>query len=396
MKQNMTPLIVQAEGQAVRLEKVSLKNAAYDEQWLQNLCYRNPTILPIYEIEPSFGGIVPVCRELSTASGACDLIYVNESGFITIGECKLWRNPEARRHVVGQILDYAKDLSQWDYTKFEQQCLKARKGSEASLYSILAKDFPDLDEADFVDRVQRNLRKGRFLLLIIGDGIQENMESLAQYIQGQGALNFSLSLLEIPIFKHPVTSDLVITPRLIARTKDIERTLIHIVERLSPSSGVELDPPPVITTTVSHKVCYERLSAARGKAIAERLMQFLNDLEKDCGIVSKVGRGKRLSLNIKSPDDTYNFGSVQETGEVWFYGIVTKTEQLGDEQIGIKYLEDLAKIMQADVDRSTKQWSWGIKRGGRFIMIDDYLAFGTEWRDLICSTLQKIQNKEQG
>ena len=26
-------------------------------------------------------------------------------------ECKLWRNPEARREVVGQILDYAKVLT---------------------------------------------------------------------------------------------------------------------------------------------------------------------------------------------------------------------------------------------------------------------------------------------
>jgi len=34
---------------------------------------------------------------------------LNDSGF-TIGECKLWRNPEARRKAVGQVLDYAKDL----------------------------------------------------------------------------------------------------------------------------------------------------------------------------------------------------------------------------------------------------------------------------------------------
>ncbi len=30
-------------------------------------------------------------------------------------EAKLWRNPEARRKVIGQILDYAKELSRWNY-----------------------------------------------------------------------------------------------------------------------------------------------------------------------------------------------------------------------------------------------------------------------------------------
>jgi hypothetical protein len=107
MKQHTTPLLVRGKN-AARLERLSLHTGPYDESWLQNLCYDNPTLLPIDEIEPSFSGIVPICRKLQTDSGACDLIYLNENGFITIGECKLWRNPEARRQAVGQVLDYAR------------------------------------------------------------------------------------------------------------------------------------------------------------------------------------------------------------------------------------------------------------------------------------------------
>ena len=133
MKQHLTPLIVRAE-KATRLDRVSLHTGTYDENWIQTLCYENPTLLPLGEIEPSFGGIVPVCRELQTESGSCDLIYLNDDGFITVGECKLWRNPEARRQAIGQVLDYAKDLCKWSYVKFEQECLKARKASASSLY----------------------------------------------------------------------------------------------------------------------------------------------------------------------------------------------------------------------------------------------------------------------
>ncbi len=41
-----------------------------------------------------------------------ELVYPR--GYLTIVETKLWRNPEARREVVGQIVDYAKELSTWD------------------------------------------------------------------------------------------------------------------------------------------------------------------------------------------------------------------------------------------------------------------------------------------
>jgi hypothetical protein len=393
MKQHITPLIVQSTGQTVKLERVSLGNGQYDESWLQTLCFNNPTILPIGEIEPAFDGMLPICQEMQTASGPCDLVYVNETGFITIAECKLWRNPEARRQVVGQILDYAKDLSQWDYTKFEHECLKARKSSDNSLYGIVAKHYPDLDASEFIDRVQRNLRKGRFLLLIIGDGIRENMESLVQYLQGQGALNFSMSLLEVPVFKHPYNNDLVLAPRILAKTTDLERTVIRVVEKVS-SSKEELDEPLSMTTTVSEKVFYERLTQTKGEPIAQALKDFVEALGTDLGIIATLGRGKRLSLNLKSPDDTYNFASVQETGEVWFYGIVTKTAQLGDEKIGVEYLHNLAALMQADVDKDTKQWSWSVKRNKQFIMIEQYLAHRTQWQELIRSTLQKLQSLE--
>jgi hypothetical protein len=394
MKQHVTPLIVRAQN-AIRLEKVSLHTGIYDERWVQKLCYENPTLLPIEEIEPSFSGIVPVCRELQTESGACDLIYLNENGFITVGECKLWRNPEARRQAIGQVLDYAKDLCKWTYSKFEQECLKARKGSESSLYSVVAREAPDLDPAEFIDRVQRNLTLGRFLLLLIGDGIRENMEGLVQYIQGQGALYFSLSLLEIPIYKVPDTGDLLVTPRILVKTKELERTIVRVVDQHALNTTEELAEPQPISTTISEKVFYERLASARGQTVADSLADFINELRKDLGVLIKLGRGKRLSLNIKSPNDTYNFGSVQETGEVWFYGSVGHAELLGDKQIGLNYLHDVASLVGGEVDQSRAEWVWGVRQQGRYLMIDSYLTRRNEWKEVIQGTLQKFQEREE-
>ena len=114
MKQHTLPVSLK-DNKVSLLSKVPFSSEGYNEDWIQNLCFNHPEMLPIAEIEPTFNDMVPICRELSCPSGSMDLVFVNEYGFIAIGECKLWRNPEARSKVVGPILEYAKDMSNWDY-----------------------------------------------------------------------------------------------------------------------------------------------------------------------------------------------------------------------------------------------------------------------------------------
>lgn len=73
------------------------------------------------------------------------------------------------------------------------------------------------------------------------------------------------------------------------------------------------------------KVFFERPEKSIGKEKSLQTKEFIAKLSNELNIIAKLGRGKRLSLNLKSPDDTYNFASIQEDGEVWFYGIVSKT-----------------------------------------------------------------------
>lgn len=102
MKQHTTPTVIVCE-RATTLERVTLGSGTYDEDWIQRFCFESPNLLPVEELEPTFAGMIPICKELATKSGSVELVYLNEYGFITIGECKLWRNPEARRKVVGYL-----------------------------------------------------------------------------------------------------------------------------------------------------------------------------------------------------------------------------------------------------------------------------------------------------
>lgn len=392
MKQYTSPIIIGKDNIST-LVKVDLNSKLYTEDWIQDVCFRSPNLLPVEEIEPSFGGMIPVCRELNTASGYVDLIYINEYGFITIGECKLWRNPEARRKVVGQILDYAKDLAMWDYSKFEEECLRARKEKDKSLFEIIQEYYPEIEEAVFVDNVQRNLQKGRFLLAVIGDGIRGNMEDLASYVHRNGNLNFTLALIEIPVFKNPNNNELIVTPRVLAKTKEIER----VVYRFSDNQTIENDVPQEenkISKSISEKVFFERLEKSIGKEKTKDVKIFLEDLNSKFNIRTKMGRGKRLSLNLKSANEKYNFASIQEDGEVMFYGIVSKTEEIGDKQIGISYLTKLAKLVGGLFDKNYADWLWCVKKDGRFIDITKYLEVQREWKEIISEVFENINKLE--
>ena len=88
----------------------------------------------------------------------------------SIVECKLWRNPEARRGAVSQILDYAKEISRWSYDELNDAVCRAarRSGNTNALFDIVRAQHDTLDEGTFVDDVARSLTSGRFLLIVVG------------------------------------------------------------------------------------------------------------------------------------------------------------------------------------------------------------------------------------
>ena len=203
--QYSSPVLIR-DGETIILQRVPLMEKVFSEEWLQNLLFENPTILPFSDLEPAFDGSIPIVRELSTDAGPVDLIYMNSKGYITLVETKLWRNPEARRSVVAQLIDYAKEIADWGY----EELVAAIKKSDIHQNKIgdpLINQFSDIegddfDQTVFIDRVTRNLQKGRFLLLIVGDGIQEGVEKMARFLQQTPHLGYSLALVELAIYRE--------------------------------------------------------------------------------------------------------------------------------------------------------------------------------------------------
>ena len=104
-----------------KLERIPLTEKLFQEDWLQKLIFENPQILPVDNLEIGFTPLIPLGREISTSVGFIDNLFISSDGYLTIVETKLWRNPEAKREVVGQIIDYAKDLTNWTFDKLNSE-----------------------------------------------------------------------------------------------------------------------------------------------------------------------------------------------------------------------------------------------------------------------------------
>jgi hypothetical protein len=195
-RQHCAPVLLSASAGALPLTRLSLQSGrdAVSEADIQELVHAHPGCLPIAEIDPMFSGPVPICTELNTPAGPIDIFMVTPSGLPVLVECKLWRNPEGRRQVVGQILDYAKELGRWSSSDLQREVSRRLNREGNSLLEMVRAVDSGVDEIQFNDALSANLRRGRFLLLIVGDGIRENAEAIAEYLQMHAGLHFSLGV----------------------------------------------------------------------------------------------------------------------------------------------------------------------------------------------------------
>ncbi len=243
------PILVRSDGsqmQASSLQRLDLGGRGakrIDEAWLQKLIDEAPEVLPITAVDSRVQGpLWSLGREIPTPSGPIDNLLLTQSGHMVVVETKLWRNPQARREAVTQVLDYAKHLLDWTYEDVERQW-RQRAGPATSLFASLAPlDVPS--EADWVDRVNNRLAAGEMVLLIVGDGIASRAESLAESVGGHPAIQFRLALIELQLFAI-ADGGVLVVPHTLARTTEIQRATVRVVydERARPDVMVEVPLP---------------------------------------------------------------------------------------------------------------------------------------------------------
>ena len=369
----------------------------YDEAWLQEMLFRNPELLPIGEIDDAFGPATPLCRELPTAAGPIDVAYVSESGRLTLVECKLWRNPEARREVVAQILDYAKEINRWSYEELDAAVRRARRpeGDGRGTYDLVQAQSETLDEAAFVDDVTRNLADGRFLLLVVGDGIREGVERIAEHLRRFAGIQFTFGLVELAMFELPADDTpggLVVEPRVLARTVEIERAVVRRAD-----SAVTVEEAEVLLPTgrrARRRITEDEFYEDAGKldaGLPAQLKEFFGRAE-DLGLVVTVG-GASMILRWQREDGAkVNFGTLFPDGTLNTNYIAESAEEAGDLQVGVDYLEAVKGLIPGSkVKRVGNSWTWRVVMENRLPKFTVALERAEEWLDAIQQTMDAFR-----
>ncbi len=269
-RQQGTPYFI-SETNSFQLERIPLNEKHFQENWLQKIIHKNPQILPIDDIESGFAPLISLGREISTSVGYIDNLYISPNGYLTIVETKLWKNPEAKREVVGQIIDYAKELTNWNFTKLNDGVKNSSQLYNNNSKGIieLINDFEKIEENEeykIIDNIERNLKRGRFLLLIVGDGIRESVEEMVDFLSNTPQIQFTLGLVELQFYKNPnLEGELIAIPNLITRTREITRAIVKIENSTTGSVTIETDfieekvKPITVRTTITEDDFFEQL-----------------------------------------------------------------------------------------------------------------------------------------
>lgn len=348
-----------------RLLGPGLDDRKQREEFIESLVHNHPDIIPMADIEPTFTPLVSICRQLPTEAGDVDNLWLTPNGGIVLGECKLVRNPQARK--------------------------KLTSGS-MTLWSLVS-DQSELDEAQFVDAIETRLRSGRILLLIIGDGIQEGVESLTTSLQLHAGLHAVLALVELSIWTG-VPGGTLVVPRIPLRTVLIERGIVVI----EAGGGIRIDPPRAAGAvqpkpmSLSESDFYEQLNSNR-PGTAENLRLFIDSLA-ELGIAPEFGKALTLRWAVSS-DRRASAGYIDRSGRVWLTFAYRSAEQLGVTSAGDEYLDDVAAAVGGAVKRYEKCSPEVLGHDGKAVDIQTLLKVAERWKRAIARLVEKTRTIDE-
>lgn len=288
---------------------------------LQKLLVDSPEILPFEDLEVSFVIMIP---EFSLSSGAADILAFSADGDIAIIECKRADNPDVKRKVIGQIIEYASYLWGMSYGEVDEHIRQKEGKSLVELVRERAKG--DWDEDNFRKGVEDSLEKGKFSLIIAVDEINEELKRTIQYLNECGSPAYSIYALEMRRFKQD----------------DIEIMIPH----LYPELKVALQPPPSWSWEKFRQVIEKDLEPA----VVDAIEQLYDWAENEELIKIVFGRGKIGSMLFYLRSVSPSVFSITTNGKLWLnYGWLSRVV---DENImrefhklhGIKVSDDFSRF----------------------------------------------------
>jgi hypothetical protein len=355
------PFLIYQDSKGKLLSEIDPRRGVYNEAWLQELIRTHPELLPTGEIEPVFAPLIPIGREVQTSVGYIDNIFISPQGYLVIVETKLWRNPDAKRDVLAQAIDYSSSVATWTYTdidKITRDYLRVYERTNCSLIEWIESHRQEIENPEyFEDSVSRNLKHGRFLLLVVGDRIRSSVIDMLKYVNKYPHLSVNVALVELQCFKVGKDDEwpLLIIPSTLAQTQIVERSVVQItVNHLDKTEEIEVtqekdgENGTRSRVRLSEDEYWEKMKNQAPKCVdsAKRIIDYFRDIV----ILKPRANSMAVHMYVPESDQRISLFFIRTDGviESWVGTIASQLESAGlDKSLLETYQHDLAPLLRA-------------------------------------------------
>ena len=280
--------------------------------------------------------------------------------------------------------------------------------SSDPLVDLASDGDDDMDERAFVDRMNRNLRLGRFVLLIVGDGIHEGVEKMADFLNQTPQLQFTLGLVEMGLYAlddKAQPADFFVQPRIVARTREVTRAVVEIKTTVQPDA-IHVSVPPTPTKAqgerrpLTESAFLEQLSESSSPEVVTFAQGVLEQAPAH-DLTITWGEGGPLLRYEDETGHRFTFGKLSRGGTLgdthWLGGQCLRRGL--DASIYQSYLDQVAALIPGATRRRVRTpkgteleyvaTSDGPKKGGP--PLATLVTHGPEWFEIIDATVRKIR-----
>ena len=169
---------------------------------LQDYLESHPALIPLEEIDENPLDLLCIGREVGVVPGSMDLLFIDANGILTIVETKLAQNPEVRRAVIGQIVEYASYLYEWTVEDVYEAAAKyfakvPTDYKDCALDEAMVKFVgDDFEKEEFKSGIEHNLQQGNIRLIIAVNELVETLRKTVTFLNDNSSFNIVLLIVK--------------------------------------------------------------------------------------------------------------------------------------------------------------------------------------------------------
>lgn len=267
------------------------------EDALQTLLANYPQILPGKQIDSSNEEpprFVLLRREMPVGGWSLDHLFVDQYGILTLVETKLFQNPESRREVVGQLMEYAANaLEAWGDGKIRLKAAEywSNQTPPREIGDVLKSEFGDeLDIEEFWYRTENNVKNGRMRLIVATDELRSEIRRIIEYLNSE-MQNAEVLGLELKCYGADGNS-LVLVPHLVGQTQ------LTINKKTETASKIKWTP----------ELLQKHIPEYADNDLSQKLLRILEWALKNEAFLYSISIKPYFALRGKSGNRVFAFG----------------------------------------------------------------------------------------